>query len=183
MKKHILNKDETLLLIIDIQEKLSSIMKHKKQVIDNTLILLEASKEMNMPVIITEQYPKGIGATVPEIKLKIDSDVEIFEKTSFTGYTNEVKLALEATGREKVIITGMETHVCILQTTRDLIDNGYEVFIAKDAVCSRTKDNFLNGLELMKDMGAVITNTETIVFDLLKVSGTPEFKVLSKLIK
>lgn len=183
MNKHILNKDDTILLIIDIQEKLTSVMKHKKQVIDNTLILLGASKEMNMPVIITEQYPKGIGATVDEIRAKIIDDIKIFEKTSFTGYTDEVKLALEATGREKVIITGMETHVCVFQTARDLMANGYEVFIARDAVCSRTKENFLNGLELMKDMGAIITNTETVVFDLLKVSGTPEFKILSKIIK
>jgi nicotinamidase-related amidase len=183
MKKHILNENDALLLIIDIQEKLSSVMKYEDKVIDNTLILLETSKLMNIPVIITEQYPKGIGPTVNQIKEKIDSNVEIFEKTSFTGWTEEVILALEKAGKEKIIITGMETHVCVFQTARDLIDNGYEVFVARDAVCSRTKENFLNALDLMKDMGVVITNTETIVFDLLKKSGTPEFKVLSKLIK
>jgi nicotinamidase-related amidase len=183
MKKHILNENDALLLIIDIQEKLSSVMKYEDKVIDNTLILLETSKLMNIPVIITEQYPKGIGPTVNQIKEKIDSNVEIFEKTSFTGCTEEVILALEKAGKEKIIITGMETHVCVFQTARDLIDNGYEVFVARDAVCSRTKENFLNALDLMKDMGVVITNTETIVFDLLKKSGTPEFKVLSKLIK
>lgn len=183
MEKYILNKDNTILLIIDIQEKLSSVMKYKEQIIDNTQILIAASKELDMPMIITEQYPKGIGSTVSEIKDNINSDVKIFEKTSFTGYTDEVKSYLEAKGRKKVIITGMETHVCILQTARDLIQNGYNVFIAKDAVCSRSKENFLNSLEQMKEFGAVITNTETIVFDLLKKSGTPEFKVLSKLIK
>ena len=77
----------------------------------------------------------------------------------------------------------METHVCVYQTTRELIDAGYTVYIVKDAVASRTKENFLNGLDLMKSMGAIITNTETVVFDLLKVSGTPEFKTMSKLIK
>lgn len=183
MEKYTLNKDDALLLIIDIQEKLSSVMKYEDQVIDNTLILLEASKLMDMPVIVTEQYPKGIGPTVNKIKEKIDGNVEIFEKTSFTGYTTEVILALEKTGKEKIIITGMEAHVCVFQTARDLIAAGYEVFIPRDAVCSRTKENFLNALELMKDMGVVITNTETIVFDLLKKAGTPEFKVLSKLIK
>lgn len=183
LDKYILNKDSTILLIIDIQEKLSSVMKYNEQVIDNTQILITASKELDIPTIITEQYPKGIGPTVSEIKDNIKDDVKIFEKTSFTAYINEVKSALEATGRKKVIITGMETHVCVLQTARDLIQNGYHVFIAKDAVCSRTKENFLNSLEQMKEFGAVITNTETIVFDLLKKAGTPEFKVLSKLIK
>lgn len=182
MGKYTLNKDNTILLIIDIQEKLASIMKHREGVIDNTKILITAAKEMEMPIIITEQYPKGIGPTVEEIKEVVDN-VKPFEKTSFTAYTDKIKEALDATGRKKVVITGMETHICVFQTARDLIDNGYEVFIARDAVCSRTKENFLNGLELMKEAGAVISNTEAIVFDLLKVSGTPEFKVLSKLIK
>jgi len=183
LDKYTLDKDNTVLLIIDIQEKLSSVMKYKEQVINNTQILIHAANELGMPVIITEQYPKGIGPTVDEIKDNITDDVKIFEKTSFTAYTEEVKAAIEATGRKKVIITGMETHVCIFQTARELIENGYHVFIAKDAVCSRTKENFLNSLEQMKEFGAVITNIETIVFDLLKKSGTPEFKVLSKLIK
>lgn len=182
MGKYTLNKDNTILLIIDIQEKLASIMKHRERVIDNTKILITAAKEMGMPIIITEQYPKGIGPTVVEIKEAVDN-VKPFEKISFTAYIDEIKEALDATGRKKVVITGMETHICVFQTARDLLENGYEVFVARDAVCSRTKENFLNGLELMKDTGAVVSNTEAIVFDLLKVAGTPEFKVLSKLIK
>ncbi|MBU5311686.1 hydrolase [Tissierella carlieri] len=182
MDRYTLNRDNTALLIIDIQEKLASIMKYKEQVIDNTKILITAAKEMNVPIIVTEQYPKGIGPTVAEIKEAVDN-MEAFEKTNFSAYIGKIKETLDATGRKKVIITGMETHICVFQTARDLIENGYEVFIARDAVCSRTKENFLNGLELMKDVGAVISNTEAIVFDLLKIAGTPEFKVLSKLIK
>ncbi|MCQ4922727.1 hydrolase [Tissierella carlieri] len=182
MARYALNRDNTALLIIDIQEKLASIMKYKEQIIDNTKILITAAKEMNMPIIVTEQYPKGIGPTIADIKEAVDNK-EAFEKTNFSAYIGKIKEALDATGRKKVIITGMETHICVFQTARDLIENGYEVFIARDAVCSRTKENFLNGLELMKDVGAVISNTEAIVFDLLKIAGTPEFKVLSKLIK
>lgn len=182
MGRYALNRDNTALLIIDIQEKLASIMKYKEQIIDNTKILITAAKEMNMPIIVTEQYPKGIGPTIADIKEAVDN-MEAFEKTNFSAYIGKIKEALDATGRKKVIITGMETHICVFQTARDLIENGYEVFIARDAVCSRTKENFLNGLELMKDVGAVISNTEAIVFDLLKIAGTPEFKVLSKLIK
>lgn len=183
MKKYTLNKEDALLFIIDIQERLVPVMKHREKVVKNNVILIEACKELEIPVILTEQYPRGLGATVLEIGEKLDSKAKKFEKISFTGYTNEVKQALEESGKKKVIITGMETHVCVFQTVRDLLDNGYEVFIVRDGVASRKKDNFFNALELMKSMGAVIMDTETIIFDLLKTAGTPEFKVLSKLIK
>ncbi|MBU5438931.1 isochorismatase family protein [Tissierella sp. MSJ-40] len=182
MEKYILNREEVVLLIIDIQERLVSAMKYGKQVIEKTSMLLSAAEEMNIPILATEQYPKGLGKTVVELDGRLDK-ARIFEKNSFTAYTEEIKIALEETKRKKVIITGMETHVCVFQTVRDLLADGYQVFILNDGVCSRTKNNHLNGLSLMQSMGAVITNTESVLFDLLKISGTPEFKVLSKLIK
>lgn len=182
MDKFKLNSEETFLLIIDIQERLVNAMKYGEQVIDKTDILISTAEELNMPVIVTEQYPKGLGSTVPQLESKLKSGKK-FEKMNFSVYIDEIKNAIEETGRKKVIITGMETHVCVFQTARDLINNGYEVFIASDGVCSRTKQNHLNGLDLIESMGAVITNTETIIFDLLGKAGTPEFKVLSKLIK
>ena len=183
MKKYMLNKEDVLLFIIDIQDRLVPVMKHGKKIIKNNVILIETSNELEIPVILTEQYPRGLGPTILEIREAIDNNARTFEKISFTGYTDEVRGALEESGKKKVIITGMETHVCVFQTVRDLIDNGYEVFIARDAVASRKKDNFLNALDLMKSMGAVIMDTETIIFDLLKTAGTPEFKILSSLIK
>lgn len=183
MEKYILNKEDSLLFIIDIQDRLVPVMEHGKKVIKNNVILIETSKELKMPIIITEQYPRGLGSTVLEIGEKIDNNTKIFKKLSFTAYIDEVKQELEKSGRNKVIITGMETHVCVFQTVRDLLDNGYEVFIVRDGVSSRKKDNFLNALELMKTMGAVIMDTETIIFDLLKTAGTLEFKALSNLIK
>ena len=182
MNKFALLKEESLLLIIDIQERLVPAMKYGKQVIKNTNILISATEEMNIPIIVTEQYPKGLGQTVPEINNHLGDSLK-FEKTLFTACTDEVIEALENAGKKKIIITGMETHVCVFQTTRDLISRGYEVFVVSDGVASRYKENYKNGLDLIKDMGAVITNTETILFDLLKKAGTPEFKVLSKLIK
>ncbi|MEW8973799.1 MAG: hydrolase [Tissierellaceae bacterium] len=182
MSKFNLNREDVVLLVIDIQERLVPVMKYKDQVIYNTQILLEEAKLMNIPIIVTEQYPKGLGGTVEELRKSLEH-AEIFPKNSFTAYIDEVKSALESTGRKKVIIVGMETHICVYQTTRDLIDAGYTVHIVRDAVASRTKENFLNGLNLMKSMGAIINNTETIVFDLLKKAGTPEFKTMSKLIK
>src|SRR5690606_37736710 len=107
----------------------------------------------------------------------------VFEKITFSGLTPEVAQALEQTNRKKIIVTGIETHVCVYQTVRDLLKEGYQVFVAEDGVCSRSKANWRNGLSLMAAMGAVITNTETVFFDLMKQAGTPLFKELSKLIK
>ncbi len=182
MEKFMLNREDTVLFVIDIQDRLVPVMKYKDQVIDNTKILITAAKEMGFPVIATEQYPKGLGRTVPEL-LELMDEENIYAKNSFTAYTDDVKEKLKSLGKKKVLITGMETHVCVFQTARDLISEGYEVFLVKDGAASRTKDNYLNGLDLIKSIGGLVTNTETAVFDLLKVSGTPEFKIMSKLIK
>ncbi|NLY45403.1 MAG: hydrolase [Tissierella sp.] len=182
MDKYTLNREDTVLMVIDIQERLAPVMKYKDQVIKNTNILITAAKEMDFPIIVTEQYPKGLGRTVPELIDLVDKS-NIYSKNSFSAYTDEVKEALKSLGKKKILITGMETHVCVFQTVRDLLKEEYQVYLVRDAVSSRTKVNFLNALDLMKSMGAVITNTETTVFDLLKVSGTPEFKLMSKMIK
>ncbi|HLR20880.1 MAG TPA: hydrolase [Tissierellaceae bacterium] len=182
MEKFNLNREDSVLFVIDIQEKLVPAMKGKEKVIDNNRILLEGAKEMNIPIIATEQYPKGLGSTVDEIKEFLNEE-DIFSKNSFTAYIDDVKEKLEELNKKKIIITGMETHVCVYQTTRDLIEAGYDVHVVNDGVASRTKENYINALEQMKEMGAVINNTETIVFDLLKIAGTPEFKKMSKLIK
>ncbi|NMB19338.1 MAG: hydrolase [Firmicutes bacterium] len=182
MDRFTLTREDTVLLIIDIQERLVPVMKYKDQVIRNTQILISGAKEMQIPVLATEQYPKGLGRTVADLLELIDEE-QIFSKNSFTAYTAEIKEALEKLGKRKVLVTGMETHVCVFQTVRDLLQDGYQVFAVQDALASRSKENYRNGLEQMASMGAIITNTETAVFDLLKVSGTPEFKVMSKLIK
>lgn len=182
MDKYTLNRDEAALLIIDIQERLVPAMLNGEAVIRNNCILLEAADAFAMPVLLTEQYPRGLGGTVAEISEKI-GESPVFEKISYTALIPEVLNHLEGLGRKKIIVTGMETHVCVFQTVRDLLEKGYQVFLASDAVASRTKSNYKNGLALMSQMGAVVTNTETIVFDLLKQAGTPEFKRMSKLIK
>lgn len=182
MENFFLQRDDTLLMVIDIQEKLVPAMKLGDKVIGNTNILISISRALEIPIVITEQYPKGLGLTVSALKNNLEQ-IPIYQKVSFTAYTDEVKVKLAELGRRKIIITGMETHVCVFQTVRDLLKEGFQVFLAQDAVCSRTKDNYLNGLSLMSSMGAVITNTETIFFDLMKKAGTPLFKELSRLIK
>lgn len=182
MDKFTLHREDALLLIIDIQERLAPAVRNKKEVIKNTNILVETSKTLNLPIVVTEQYPKGLGPTVEEIKENL-GDAQIFDKILFNACTDDVMKAIETYSKRKIIITGMETHICVFQTTRDLLNEGYQVFLVADGVSSRTEDNYKNGLELMKEMGAIITNTETVLFDLIKKAGTPEFKALSKLIK
>ncbi|MBM7581184.1 nicotinamidase-related amidase [Caldicoprobacter guelmensis] len=182
MDKFELKKEQSVLMVIDIQERLVPVMERRDQVIRNAQILISAAQRLDIPVIVTEQYPKGLGRTVKELSDML-GDFQAFEKLSFSAYIPEVAAQLARLGRKKVIVCGMETHVCVFQTVRELLQAGYQAFVVKDAVCSRTQDNHQNGLDLMEGMGAVITNTETVLFDLLKTAGTPEFKELSRLIK
>jgi nicotinamidase-related amidase len=180
LKNYKLDKDNTILVVIDLQEKLMKAMSQSEKVYKNTNLLLVAAGQMSMPVLVTEQYPRGLGSTVDVIKEHL-SDCKYMEKVKFSAFEGLQKIMPD--NRKTILITGSETHVCVFQTTRDLLDAGYNVQVVKDAVCSRFKENHLSGLELMKDMGAVITNTETVLFDLMKVAGSPEFKVISPLLK
>lgn len=180
-----LEQDKAVLVVIDVQEKLCVAMDEKvlRQLNKNIGILLESASELNIPVLITEQYVKGLGATLPELKEKA-AGVPSYEKMAFSccGSTEFIE-KLKATGRTQVIITGMESHVCVLQTVIDLCDSCFNVHIVKDAVMSRSKQNWLTAIESMTLAGAVPTCTESVLFQLLKVAGTEEFKKLSKLVK
>lgn len=182
MDKFYLDKEDTILVIIDIQERLVPVMSEKDSVIKNTNILISTANTMDIPVLLTQQYTKGLGETVAELNENLEQ-VERIEKNTFTACIDNTMDFLKNSNRKTIIISGMEAHVCVFQTVRDLLNHGYKVFVAADAVCSRTKENYDNGIEIMRDMGAVISNTETILFDLLKKSGTDEFRKLSKLIK
>jgi nicotinamidase-related amidase len=181
MDKFTLTSPEAVLMIIDIQERLVPPMKYGGQVIKKTNILLSIAGDLGIPVMVTEQYPRGLGKTVPE--LAAGPEAATFEKVTFSGCTGDVTSKLSGLGRKKIIVTGMETHVCVFQTVRDLLALGYQVFVVGDAVCSRTKENYRNAISLMSQMGAVITNTETVFFDLMKKAATPQFRKLSELIK
>ncbi|MGI6412224.1 MAG: isochorismatase family protein [Syntrophomonadaceae bacterium] len=183
MNKYRLDSNNCVLMVIDIQERLMQAMNRAQQVYKNGSILLAAAREFNIPVILTEQYPKGLGPTVREIADNLPQEYFYLEKVEFSGYIPQLIDYLNKLGRQQIILIGSETHVCVFQTARDLQEAGFTVHLARDAVCSRFDENYLNGLELIKDSGAVITNTETIVFDLLKVAGTPQFKNLSRLVK
>ena len=180
LDKFTLNQQEAVLMVIDIQERIMPPMKYGKQVIKKTNILITIAEDLGIPVIFTEQYPEGLGKTVSEVN--IGPGAVTFEKTTFSACTEEVISELNRLGRKKIIITGMETHVCVFQTARDLLALGYQVFVVEDAVCSRTKENYRNALSQMSLMGVVVTNTETVFFDLMKKAATPQFRKLSQLI-
>jgi nicotinamidase-related amidase len=181
--KFMLDKNNAALLIIDIQERLAVVMDRKDQVVKNTLHLVELARMQDLPVVVTEQYPKGLGRTVPEVQSSLPAYLPI-EKVSFNccgeaTFNEQIKRL----GRKKIIVTGMETHICVLQTSLGLLKAGFDVHLVADAVCSRTKANWRSGVELIRDAGGVLTNTETVLFQLLGVAGTPEFKTISQRIK
>lgn len=182
MNKYKLDAQDCLLVIIDLQERLMAAMKDKETVFKNTRLLLTAANLFSMPVIVTEQYPKGLGPTESTIKESL-KDHQYIDKTLFSACTEAFTQMVADSGKKTVLISGSETHVCVFQTVRDLTQAGYNVHVVKDAVCSRFDINYENGLELMKDCGAVITNTETVLFDLLKEASGPAFKTISSMIK
>jgi nicotinamidase-related amidase len=183
LENFLLNKEEALVLIIDIQERLAPAMKEKDKVVKNCQHLIELAKMYNIPVVMTEQYPKGLGKTIPEIQSFLP-DLKPIEKSSFSCCGQSAFLAeIKKTGRKKVIVTGMETHVCVLQTVIDLMKDGLVPHVVQDGVCSRSDENWKTGIEFMRGAGAVITCTETVLFQLLKGSGTEEFKKISQRIK
>ncbi len=181
--KFILYKNSAALLIIDIQERLAAVMKQKDQVVRNCLHLVELARMQNVPVVVTEQYPKGLGKTVPEIAAALPSYQPV-EKIAFNCCGEPAFNALvRRLGRKKLIMTGMETHICVLQTSLGLLGEGYGVHLVSDAVCSRTTENWKSGVEFIRDAGGVITNTETALFQLLGVAGTEEFRAIANRIK
>lgn len=180
-----LERDKAVLVVIDVQEKLCVAMDGVvlKQVVKNIGILLESAAELNFPVMVTEQYAKGLGSTLPELKER-SAAASCYEKMTFSCCGSaEFVDALKSTGRTQVIITGMETHVCVLQTVIELREAGFAVHIVKDAVMSRNKQNWQTAIEAMTLAGAIPTCTESALFQLLKEAGTDQFKKLSKLVR
>lgn len=183
--QYFVNPENSILVIIDVQEKLIKAMEKEiiDKVIKNIVTLIEVSKILNLPIILTEQYPKGLGPTVEEIKTVLPSYNPI-EKITFSAFGEEKFIqALKEKKREKILLTGIETHVCIWQSSLDFIRNGYTVFVPKDGVCSRKKMDWETGIDLIKSAGGIITTTETIIFQILRKAGTEEFKKIINFIK
>ena len=184
-QKYFLDAENSLLVIIDVQERLCKVMDDQalQCLIDNTNILIKAATELSVPTLVTEQYVKGLGTTRSEFSEHLGESPR-FEKMSFSCCGSEAFTdSIRRSGRRQIIITGMETHVCVLQTALELLDAGYTVHLVQDAVISRTPQNRAVALAVMQQAGAVITCTESVLFQWLKVAGTESFKKLSKLVK
>jgi len=186
--KHIhpqfLSHETSQLLIIDIQEKLFSIMhkSHQENILKNVPVLLEAATELDLPVVVSEQYPKGIGSTIEEINQHLEKVQKIekidFAATEVSRFTNNIV----ENNRRNIILTGMESHICVYQTALGLRKLGFEVHIVSDAIATRLEHNQNIALDLMKRAGCYITSTETVLFQLLERAGSESFKKLQKLI-
>jgi nicotinamidase-related amidase len=171
------------LVVVDIQERLLPSIVDMDRLVQTALRLIRGAAILRLPIFVTEQYRKGIGATVPEIASAIPGFAPL-EKTAFScfGAPGFVE-ALRATGVRDVLLCGIEAHVCVLQTCFDLLENGFRPFIVADAISSRTAENHRLGVERMRDSGAVIVSNEMILFELMEHAGTDEFKQVLALVK
>lgn len=182
-----LSPASTVLLVVDVQEKLAAAMPPDalERLVKNTCILLETAKVLGMKVVASEQYPKGLGTTLRSLgdKLREIGAVPLPKMTFDACSDLAIARALSEAAPKAVVVTGMETHVCVFQTARELVKRGYATHIVADAVASRREENRLLGLSLCEKAGAVITPTETVAFDLLGQAGTDAFKAVSKLVR
>jgi len=185
MDRHpdLFDRHRTAVLIVDIQEKISAVMQHRQRVIDNTLKLIRACRILDVPVLITEQYPQGLGATVPAIAEALEG-ITPPEKMTFSccgigGLFDHI----QDRDIKQIVIVGIETHVCVQQTSMDLLALGYQVHVLKDCVSSRKEIDYETALERMRSAGIIISTLEAALFELLERAGTPEFKEVAKLVK
>lgn len=177
-----LDRSSATVLVVDIQERLTPVIWGYERLEKYAKAMIMAGRELGLPVLASEQYPKGLGPTMPSIREILPSAP--IPKVHFScGADPSFSRALAETGRKQVIVVGMETHVCVFQTARDLVAQGYEVHVCADAVSSRTEEHRRVALELMARGGVFVTSAETAIFDLLHQAGTAEFKRVSPFVK
>lgn len=176
--------ESTVLLVVDVQERLAAAMPQEtlERLVANTTILLEAAKTLGVAVLASEQYPKGLGPTLPALAAHLPK--KPFPKMTFDACSDlAIARALADLGPRAVVVVGMEAHVCVFQTARELVKRGVATYVVADAVASRREENRQLGLSLCERAGAIIAPTETIAFDLLERAGTDAFKSVSKLLR
>jgi nicotinamidase-related amidase len=174
-----LDRERTALIVVDVQEGFRKAVPGFDQVTKATATLIEGANIIGVPVVPTEQYPKGLGETVPEVAEHLPEGTQPLEKVCFSAADAE---GFDLGSRDQALVCGIETHVCVNQTALDLLGSGVEVQVAEDAVGSRTDENKRIGLQKMEKAGAVMTSVETALFELLGRAGTEEFKRVQKLI-
>lgn len=181
MKK--LNPSNTLAIIVDIQERLMPVLHESEHFVAKSAQMIQGLQALDIPMILTEQYPKGLGKTVDSIQSLLNENVPVFEKTQFSAMTDDVLAELKSKPIENIILIGCETHVCMLQTVLDLREHPWQVYVPQECITSRTLENKNNGLQQIREAGATISNIESLLFQLLGDAKHPVFKTISKLIQ
>jgi nicotinamidase-related amidase len=180
----LLRREETGLVIVDVQEGFRPVIDGFDAMVRNIGLLAEGFGVLGRPVLASEQYPKGLGHTVPEVAERLPEGSAVVEKLRFSACgVGDFDSALETLGVRSWVVCGIETHVCVNQTVLDLLSRGHDVHVAADAVSSRTAANRALGLEKMREAGAHVTSTEMALFEMLEEAGSPEFKAISKLVR
>lgn len=170
-------------MVIDMQERLVPAMQAPAKTLKNAKLLLTAAQENNVPIILTEQYPEGLGRTMPDV-LKAAGGARIISKMHFSCMEDEgFSSAFKALGRKQAVLAGMEAHICVVQTAASLIEEGYEVFVVSDATASRSSESENACLQRLSASGVGIVTTEMVIFEWLGKAGTPAFKKLLPFIK
>ncbi len=174
---------ESCLLVVDVQERLAPVMENPRQVLYGGAILMRAAQRLAIPILVTEQYPKGLGPTMVDLR-GLAPEGSIFEKTHFAGTEEPGFLdRLRAFGRRQVVMAGIESHICVTQTALGLLEAGFEVFVVADACSSRRLESYQAAMRRLGAAGARLVTVEMVVFEWLFKAGTDEFKELSALIK
>ncbi|MBN2211082.1 MAG: hydrolase [Sedimentisphaerales bacterium] len=180
---HTLDCENALLLVVDIQEAFAPYIRGMDRVIERSRILIEAIKLLDVPIIVSEQYPKGLGRTVGIIQTAL-GECRYYDKTAFSLCGDSaIKTAIEQSGKKQAILIGIETHVCIAQTAFDLLVSGVKPFLPADALSSRRISDHHIALERVGAAGAVVTTTEAAIMEMVRHSKHPAFKDISRLIK
>lgn len=178
-----LSAENSLVLCIDIQEKLVAAL-NKNTIVSNAVKIISAANTLDIPILVTEQYPKGLGNTVEPLKAVLPAGSEVFEKTYFNALLEEGMLEkIKSYGKKQIVIFGIETHICVHQTASALVEEGFEVYVIKDACASREKYEFKAGIEVMKQNGVKVSCVEIALFEWLKGAKNPKFKEVQALIK
>jgi nicotinamidase-related amidase len=175
----VLDRGRAALVVVDVQEAFRPAVLDFDRVAAGAATLVRGARILDLPVIVTQQYPKGLGATVPELAEHLDG-IEPIDKVRFSAAAAD---GFDLQGRDQALICGIESHVCVSQTAHDLLDRGVQVHVARDAVTSRTEENRELGLHKMEGAGAVVTSVEAALFELLGAAGTDEFKQVQALVK
>lgn len=177
-------KDDCVLLVLDIQGSLFKTMHEKERMLAASLKMIEFAKRIGIPIVVTEQYPKGLGPSLSEILEALPEDIEMIPKTSFSCF-GETKFdaKLRALGRKTVIVVGMETHICVNQTTLDGLEKGYNMYLIRDGIASCTKSDAKVAFNRLRDAGAIIATSEMAMFEILGEAKTPDFEACFDMLK